>query len=273
MTYFPQIISKLYNVNIFSSNITINKLNSHFRIFRDGRKLYMPVYVSCKFAYSMLCRQNVTFNWGQVSWIGVLQSMRIEQTTGLNGNRYATFHQLTAEQAKMLHEDERLYDVCDILNVGDMPLGNCSLTLYLREYHNNALDLYSSIGKVKEGRLPETENEIALPEDVLGYLGLNAFVGDTISLNLSTGAMDGSIPTYDYSAGFTLTAILESSYLGYTTGMVDGIVGNATAKTLLPDEYLLYSTDFKTHNKADFQKIVDSLAATLNLDDFYIQYN
>ena len=32
--------------------------------------------------------------------IGILQSMRIEQAASLNGNRYATFHQLEKEQAK-----------------------------------------------------------------------------------------------------------------------------------------------------------------------------
>jgi len=43
--------------------------------------------------------------------IGILQSMRIQQAAGLNGNRYATFHQLGKEQAQKLHEDDRLYDV------------------------------------------------------------------------------------------------------------------------------------------------------------------
>lgn len=205
--------------------------------------------------------------------IGILQSMRITQAEGLNGNRYAAFHQLDAKQSEKLHGDNRLYDVNDIVNVGDTPLGNSSLTLYLREYHDNALAMYPSVGKVKEGRLPEKENEIALPEDALAYLGLNASVGDTVSLNLNARLMDGSIPSYDYSGNFTLTAILESDYLGYSTGIVDGIAGNGTAEKLLPEEYLRYSTDFKTYSKADFQKIIDDLAATLNLDDFYIQYN
>ena len=31
--------------------------------------------------------------------IGILQSMRIEQAAGLNGDRYATFYDLTKEQA------------------------------------------------------------------------------------------------------------------------------------------------------------------------------
>lgn len=36
--------------------------------------------------------------------VGILQSMRVEQAAGLNGDRYATFHQLTKEQSEMLHQ-------------------------------------------------------------------------------------------------------------------------------------------------------------------------
>ena len=64
--------------------------------------------------------------------IGILQSMRIDQAAGLNGNRYATFHQLNKEQAQKLHEDDRLYDAGDIIFVGSTPLGSSSLDLYLR---------------------------------------------------------------------------------------------------------------------------------------------
>lgn len=56
--------------------------------------------------------------------IGILQSMRIQQAAGLNGNRYATFHQLGKEQAQKLHEDDRLYDVGDTIFIGSTPLGN-----------------------------------------------------------------------------------------------------------------------------------------------------
>ena len=60
--------------------------------------------------------------------IGILQSMRIQQAAGLNGNRYATFHQLGKEQAQKLHEDDRLYDVGDTIFIGSTPLGNSSLS-------------------------------------------------------------------------------------------------------------------------------------------------
>ena len=205
--------------------------------------------------------------------IGILQSMRIQQAAGLNGNRYATFHQLGKEQAQKLHEDDRLYDVGDTIFIGSTPLGNSSLSLYLREYHDNALSMYPAIGNVKEGRLPEEAIEIALSEDALQYLGLDAVIGDTVSLDLSVSVMDGSLSELEYSADFVLTGILESSYIGYASGTVQGIVGEGTAEELLPEEYLLYSTDFKTYDKQNFQSIIYALAEDLNVDERYIQYN
>lgn len=205
--------------------------------------------------------------------IGILQSMRVEQAAGLNGNRYATFHQLDSGQAEKLHEDSRLYDVVDIVNVGNLSLGNSGLSLYLREYHGRALEMYPSVGQIREGRLPEKANEIALPEDALRYLGADAAVGDILSLELSAGVMDGSVPAYVYRAEFTLTGILESSYVGYATGTVEGIAGNGTAENLLPEEYLFCSTDFKTHSRQEFQSTVRSLAASLGVEERCIQYN
>ncbi len=205
--------------------------------------------------------------------IGILQSMRIQQAAGLNGNRYATFHQLGKEQAQKLHEDDRLYDVGDTIFIGSTPLGNSSLSLYLREYHDNALSMYPAIGNVKEGRLPEEAIEIALSEDALQYLGLDAVIGDTVSLDLSVSVMDGSLSELEYSADFVLTGILESSYIGYASGTVEGIVGEGTAEELLPEDYLLYSTDFKTYDKQNFQNIIYALAEDLNVDERYIQYN
>ena len=205
--------------------------------------------------------------------IGILQSMRVQQAAGLNGNRYVTFHQLGKEQAQKLHEDDRLYDVGDTIFVGSTPLGNSSLSLYLREYHDNALSMYPAIGYVKEGRLPQKANEIALSEDTIQYLGIDAAVGNTFSLDLRTFVMDGALPVLEYSADFVLTGILKSSYIGYASGTVAGIVGNGTAEKLLPEEYLLYSTDFKTYDKQNFQSIIYDLAAELNVTERYIQYN
>ena len=102
--------------------------------------------------------------------LGILQTMRMEQAASLNGDRHATFHQMTEEQMLQLNRDTRLYDVGSLINVGCSKLGNSSLTLYVREYLDNALDAYPSISRVKEGRLPVSPFEIALPENALQIL-------------------------------------------------------------------------------------------------------
>lgn len=205
--------------------------------------------------------------------VGILQSMRIEQAAGLNGDRYATFHQLTKEQSDMLYEEPRLKDVGSLITVGTMELENSGLNLFLREYYGDALKAYPEIGQVKEGRLPDTSGEIALPEDALQYLEIKEKVGEKITLTLNIGLLIDDQPSYEYAADFILTGILESSYLGYATGTVDGIVGEGTAQSLLPERYMRYSTDFKTVSIKDFQEVVDDLAEKLGIVDRQIQYN
>lgn len=204
---------------------------------------------------------------------GILLHMRVEQAAGLNGDRYATFHQLTEEQKKGLLSDSRLKDVGSLINLGSTPLRNSGLTLFLREYHENTLQAYPTIGKIKEGRLPTGKWEIALSEDALQYLDFDGGLGDTITLPLSISLMvDDRLP-YEYTADFLLTGILENNYLGYATGTLDAIIGNGTAAGLLPERYLLYSTDFKTQSKEQFQSIVYDLAEELKIPENHIQYN
>lgn len=205
--------------------------------------------------------------------VGVLQSMRIEQASSLNGDRHASFHQLTAEQADVLKEDDRLYDVGSSIFVGSTKLENSGLTLQLREYDETAVGLYPSVSKVKEGRLPERPDEIALPEDVLKYLPESVKVGDPITLDADVSRMDGQEPAYVYSHEYTLCGILKSNYVGYVSGIVTGIVGEGTAKKMLPDKYNLYSMDFKVKDTGAFQETVDSLADSLGIGEKYIQYN
>ncbi len=205
--------------------------------------------------------------------LGILQDMRIKQAASLNGDRYATFHQMTGEQTAWLKEDPRLYDVGSIITVSSTTLGNSGLTLFAREYLDNALDAYPWIGRVKEGRLPEAPLEIALPENALQYLGRELRVGDRISLQAGISLMSGLLPKYEYTAQYTVCGILESNYIGYSTGTLEAVLGSGSAAALLPAEYLLYSTDFKTRDTAHFQDIVEELAEHLALDPKNIQYN
>lgn len=205
--------------------------------------------------------------------IGILQSMRVEQAASLNGNRYATFHGLTSEQVAILETDPRVCDVGSLINIGYAPLGNSSLTLYLREYCGDALSAYPSIGKIKEGRLPTAAGEVALSTDALQYLGVPADIGSVITLPLEIGLNSDLSSVYEYTGTFSLTGILESNYLGYTSGIVDGIVGEGTATQVLPKEYIVYSTDFKTKSSEQFQAVINALTDSLCVSEENTQYN
>ncbi len=205
--------------------------------------------------------------------VGILQSMRVEQASGLNGDRYATFHQLTKEQSELLQNDTRLKEVGSLLTVGVKEIEDSALTLFLREYYGDALQAYPDIGRMKEGRLPESEGEIALSEDTLHYLGIEGILGDTVTLSLEASLLMDDQPKYTYTADFILTGILENNYLGYASGTIEGIVGEGTAQSLLPERYMRYSTDFKTVDTGAFQEIVNELAQKLGIVERQIQYN
>lgn len=205
--------------------------------------------------------------------LGILQDMRVKQASSLNGDRYATFHQMSYEQMTQIIEDPRLSDAGPIITVGCVDLAGSGLTLFTREYLNNALDAYPSIGKVKEGRLPESPLEIALPENALQYLSPGLRVGDRISLQASISPMSGLLPAYEYTAQYSVCGILESNYIGYSTGTLEAVLGLGSASALLPEEYLFYSADFKVRDTSRFQAIVDELAEQFSIAPENIQYN
>jgi len=204
--------------------------------------------------------------------IGILNAMREQQAISLNGNRYATFAQVSETQLSVLKKDSRLSFVGPTINLGTMEL-NSQLSLGLVEYIDESLGAYPTISQIQEGRLPEQAMEIALPEDALKFLGFQSKVGDTITLSISKVLRHSIAPSIDYTADFILTGITKSNYLTYTSGGITGIVGIGTASQLLPDEYLYYNVDFRTADKKSFQETVNDLAQALQLTKNDISYN
>ena len=103
--------------------------------------------------------------------IGTLNAMRKQQATYLNGNRYATVHQLTNEEANSIMSDNRLDYAEKMINIGVSDIDDGQLRIILREYHGNALSAYESISQLESGNLPTKAGEIALPQDALSLLG------------------------------------------------------------------------------------------------------
>ncbi|MDE5933183.1 MAG: ABC transporter permease, partial [Lachnospiraceae bacterium] len=203
----------------------------------------------------------------------VLSAMRKQQAIAIGGDRYATFVQLTEEQAQFLERDERLSYAGRSVTLGSMEL-NDLLYLDLAEYWDGGIEMRPAHARLVGGRLPEGPMEIALSEDALQFLGFTGEIGDTIPLSLSKALRHGvQIEAYDYQAEFVLTGITESNYMGYTNGRILGFVGEGTAAAVLPSEYLYYNVDVKTADKKHFQSVMNDIGSTLNLHELDTTYN
>ena len=205
--------------------------------------------------------------------IGILNAMRVEQAADLNGNRYATLHQMTAAQANALSKDSRLSYVGKIISIGVSDIQSSKLSILLREYEGNALSAYPGDAQLESGRLPEHAGEIALPRDVLSLLNFNGSIGDRLTLPIHISLLRDTEPAYEYSGDFVLTGILKSNYVGYVSGTTIGIVGEGTASMVLPEKYQLYSVDILTESKKTFQSTLDDLTQTYRIPEYCIQYN
>ena len=205
--------------------------------------------------------------------MGVLSAMRQQQAIAINGNRHAGFVQMDETQLETLKSDPRLSFVGSYVVLGNARLDN-TLTLGLSEFQEDVREIYPSISAVKEGRLPAAPMEIALPEDVLGYLGFSGKLGDPLSLSLSKALRHGVIAqSYDFTADFTLVGVTESNYMHYAAGTLNGIVGAGTAEALLPEEYFYYNVDVRVADKGSFQAVMDDLTSALNVHELDTIYN
>ena len=168
---------------------------------------------------------------------GVLAAMRQQQAIAIGGDRHATFVQLTEEQVRILEQDPRLSYTGRFVALGELEL-NDQLGLGLEEYQEGSIAGKPSYSCMAEGRLPQEPMELALPEDALQLLGFTGKVGDKLSLSLSKALRHGIVvEAYDYTAEFTLVGVMESNFLGYTSGSILGLPLDSTPRlSHLPQE-------------------------------------
>ena len=204
---------------------------------------------------------------------GILSAMRQQQAIAIGGDRHAGLVQMDREQLAALQSDPRLSFAGSYVVLGSMRLDN-TLLLGLSEFQEDVSAVYPSISAIKEGRLPQAPMEVALPEDVLEYLGFTGSLGETVSLPLSKTLRHGVMTqSHDFTADLTLVGVTRSNYMSYTAGTVNGIVGPGTAEALLPEEYFYYNVDIKVADKGSFQSTMDSLVSAMDIHPLDTTYN
>ena len=204
---------------------------------------------------------------------GILSAMRQQQAIAIGGDRHAGLVQMDREQLAALQSDPRLSFAGSYVVLGSMRLDN-TLLLGLSEFQEDVSAVYPSISAIKEGRLPQAPMEVALPEDVLEYLGFTGSLGETVSLPLSKALRHGVMTqSHDFTADLTLVGVTRSNYMSYAAGVVNGIVGPGTAEALLPEEYFYYNVDIKVADKGSFQSTMDSLVSAMDIHPLDTTYN
>ncbi len=204
---------------------------------------------------------------------GILSAMRQQQAIAIGGDRHAGLVQMDREQLAALQSDPRLSFAGSYVVLGSMRLDN-TLLLGLSEFQEDVSAVYPSISAIKEGRLPQAPMEVALPEDVLEYLGFTGSLGETVSLPLSKTLRHGVMTqSHNFTADLTLVGITRSNYMSYTAATVNGIVGPGTAEALLPEEYFYYNVDIKVADKGSFQSTMDSLVSAMDIHPLDTTYN
>ena len=204
---------------------------------------------------------------------GILSAMRQQQAIAIDGDRHAGLVQMDREQLAALQSDPRLSFAGSYVVLGSMRLDN-TLLLGLSEFQEDVSAVYPSISAIKEGRLPQAPMEVALPEDVLEYLGFTGSLGETVSLPLSKALRHGVMTqSHDFTADLTLVGVTRSNYMSYAAGVVNGIVGPGTAEALLPEEYFYYNVDIKVADKGSFQSTMDSLVSAMDIHPLDTTYN
>lgn len=205
--------------------------------------------------------------------MGVLSAMRQQQAIAIGGDRHAGFVQMNETQVEALRKDPRLSFVGSFVVLGSARLDN-TLILGLSEFQEDVRTVYPSLSTLKEGRLPSAPMELALPEDVLGYLGFTGTLGDKLTLPLEKALRHGVMTqSYDFTAEFTLVGVTQSNYLNYAAGAINGIVGPGTAQALLPEAYCYYNVDIKVADKGAFQATMDDLVSTMDIPALDTLYN
>ncbi len=201
--------------------------------------------------------------------ISTIQESRKEQAKKLNGDRYATFLNLTREEAfEIAKQPEFVYSgVSSSIGFVSPPQSRLSIVLY--EFYDQASDIYTW-SQVTEGRLPTKEREIALSQEALHSLEFQGGVGHSLTLPVEIG---NTFNSRTIACNFELVGILTDTYLGYISGVVPGIVGEGSTEYFLPSEFQSYSVDIRTYNHREFQSIIEYTLKLFNKPAESVQYN
>ncbi len=123
------------------------------------------------------------------------QNSMIEREIKTNGNYHIRVQNVSKENEKYLENNAKIQDVQISQEIGYAPLEESQNEnkpfAYIESYDEDLLQNGGII--IIEGRLPENENEIIIPEHVIQNGKVNWNVGDTIEFDIGNRYKDGDV--------------------------------------------------------------------------------
>ena len=139
------------------------------------------------------------------------QNSMIEREIKTNGNYHIRVQNVSKENEKYLENNAKIQDVQISQEIGYAILEESENEnkpfAYIESYDQDLLQNGGII--ITEGRLPENENEIIIPEHVIQNGKVDWNVGDTIELDIGNRYKDGDVlnqtnPYYFFKVFFSL---------------------------------------------------------------------
>ncbi|MEG2291304.1 MAG: FtsX-like permease family protein [Clostridium sp.] len=137
-----------------------------------------------------------------------------------------------------LKEDEVVDDLATILPLGSLKLENTKYSIAIKGYDDNITDFMNV--KFKEGRKPNSDNEIALEQWILDYLPNEYNVGDKIKLKYKLEYISKE-EAEEVESEFTLVGVFEyKSILTDNSPVANGWVTREFSEKQLKNKKITY---------------------------------
>lgn len=141
-----------------------------------------------------------------ISIITSIQAYGIAYESKECGNYHVKVSNLSKEECETLQEDARIGELCTLMNIGYAGLTDMSNPYKPYLYIGSADKAFLEHLPVNltEGRMPEREGEILIPEHLIYNGGIDVSVGDTLPLRVGVREGEAGVPLWqeqslDYS--------------------------------------------------------------------------
>nr|WP_312983850.1 FtsX-like permease family protein [Clostridioides sp.] len=199
-----------------------------------------------------------------------VRNLMIDQAKKEFTLKHAQYYDPTNEDIEFIEKNSSINKVGKSMLLGINDVGN-GQTLQILYQDKNAEEL-NDIYKLKEGKLPSKENEIAVDTWYIKQKNIENPIGKRIKLDYSRTGSDSEI-LYAGEKEFKITGILSNNPVLKAQGTSIGVISNDCATKNIPIENKYDQIMFTFRKEKDIQKQAEKLIENGNLNKDNLFFN